>query len=428
MNTFRFPFVDISSPLAAWECTRQGMEVILFNSCNVGHEGFTYSPLWLTASAIPLGVGDTTVVGWCLDLLFLVSLGLVPPPRRMIELLIVLAATLSTTVVFALERANVDIMLFVLALATALLAGRGPMARLVGYSIALLSAALKYYPITVLIILFRERISIFVAVGLVALGSLVLFWAEYSVELAKGIPHAPHGPYNTGFFAAKNLPFLLGEVAGAALEPSSSAPLAARIVSGGLYLTLVCGCVAICWSLCGHLRRTLSGLTRFERVCLVIGSAVVVGCFFAGQSIVYRGVFLLLVIPGLLAITRQPDHELRNLSLGTSIVIVLLMWEECFRFALYRALEQSGASEILASEINILFWLIRELGWWWSVGVMLAVLVVFLADSPVLEAAASLFNRLALRAGPRLGAINCAEHRGFFRVWKPSQKPNGALH
>src|SRR5271165_2130398 len=214
VSPFRFPFLDTSAQLAAWECTRQGIEVILFNPCNVLGEGYASSPLWMAASAIPLGVGDTPIVGWCLDFLFLVSISLLPPPRRSIELFIILVATLSTTVVFALERANIDVMLFVLALATALLAEGSPIARRVGYSIALLSALVKYYPITVLIIVLRERISVCVTVGLIVLGTFALFWAEYHAELAEGIPYLAHGPYNTGFFAAKNLPFLLGEATG----------------------------------------------------------------------------------------------------------------------------------------------------------------------------------------------------------------------
>jgi hypothetical protein len=64
------------------------------------------SPLWIAASAIPLGAHDTTVVGWILDLVFLMSLSFLPSPRCLLELILVLAATLSTMVIFALERAN----------------------------------------------------------------------------------------------------------------------------------------------------------------------------------------------------------------------------------------------------------------------------------------------------------------------------------
>jgi len=98
---FRFPFLDISFPLAAWECSRQGIDVILSDPCDVLHRSFNYSPLWIAGAAIPLGVADTTAVGWVLDLLFILSLSLLPPPKRGCELALVVMATLSTMVVFA---------------------------------------------------------------------------------------------------------------------------------------------------------------------------------------------------------------------------------------------------------------------------------------------------------------------------------------
>jgi hypothetical protein len=43
----------------------------------------------------------------------------------------------------------------------------------------------------------------------------------------------------------------------------------------------------------------------------------------------------------------------RNFSFGTSVIIVLLMWGECFRLALHRALEHPGVPEILAGELDL---------------------------------------------------------------------------
>jgi hypothetical protein len=397
---FQFPFVDISGSLAAWECARAGADVILSDPCDVLHRGYTYSPLWMAASGIPLGVRDTTAVGWSLDLLFIVSLSLVPPPRRWPELVLVLMATLSTMVVFALERANPDILLFMLALMAGLLGEGRLVIRLLGYSVALLAALIKYYPITVLIIVFRERISILVAVLLIVVGSLVVFWANYHLEIARGFSNIPGGRYDTDLFAAKNLPFLMGMVAESAAEPSTFRALLGHITTVGLYAVLVAACAAICWRLLrlGELRAALTSLRRLERVLLVIGSAVVVGCFFAGQSIAYRGVFLLLVIPGILAISRVATRELRNLATGTGVVIVLLMWGECLRLALFGALERLNVSEDLASSLKMQFWLLRELSWWWAVSIMLAVLCDFLWDSPVVRRVSAAFDRLAERA------------------------------
>jgi hypothetical protein len=65
---------------------------------------------------------------------------------------------------------------------------------------------------------------------------------------------------------------------------------------------------------------------------------------------------------------------LRALRLGGAIVIVLLMWGECLR-------------QVLDGGFG--FWLLRELGWWWSVRVMLTLLADFLRESPVLRGASA---------------------------------------
>ena len=81
-DPFRFPFLDMSGALAAWECARQGIDVIVSDPCDVLKRPYNYSPIWMSWSGIPLGVADTPAVGWICGLLFLLSLGILPPPRR----------------------------------------------------------------------------------------------------------------------------------------------------------------------------------------------------------------------------------------------------------------------------------------------------------------------------------------------------------
>jgi hypothetical protein len=382
---FQFPFLDISGWLAAWECARQGIDVVSFDPCDMLFRGYGSSPLWLAAAGVPLGVANTTAVGWTLDIVFIASLGLLPPPQRLIELLLVLAATLSTMVVFALERANADVILFLLALAAGCLAERGPAARIIGYGLAVLSALLKYYPIMVLICLFRERIAVFAGVALAAAGALAVFWAAYHVEIVRGWAEISTGPYNTDLFAAKNLPFLIGILVENAAAPSRSAAAVGWAVTAGLYGGLAGAALAICRRLSrfAELRAAIAEFPDGERVLMVIGSAVIAGCFFAGQSIGYRGIFLLLVMPGLLTLSRSGVRQLRALCFGSALVIVLLMWGECLRQAL-----DGGFG----------FWLLRELGWWWSVSLMLALVAEFLRESPVLRSASAWLGRQPVRS------------------------------
>jgi hypothetical protein len=114
---------------------------------------------------------------------------------------------------------------------------------------------------------------------------------------------------------------------------------------------------------------------------------------------VWPGVFLLLVLPGLLGIARAADRKLRALARRTSIVIVLLMWGEFLRLSLSGALEEADLSPVAACGVPMLFWLTRELSWWWVVSVMLAIVAEFLRGSPVMLGLSALFARSAARVG-----------------------------
>ena len=235
-----------------------------------------------------------------------------------------------------------------------------------------------------------------------------VFWAEYHAEIVRGWANIPTGPYNTDLFAAKNLPFLIGLLVENAAAPSRFGAALGWVVTGGLYGGLAGAALAICRRLSrfAELRAAIAELPDGERVLMVIGSAVIAGCFFAGQSIGYRGIFLLLVMPGLLALSRSAVRELRALCLGSAIVIVLLMWGECLRQAL-----DGGFG----------FWLLRELGWWWSVSVMLALVADFLRESPVLQAASAWFGRQPVARGDRPGSRGSAA-----RAWA-ARRPRTAI-
>src|SRR5215469_11117 len=100
-------------------------------------------------------------------------------------------------VVFALERANADVLLFLLALAAGLLSECGLAARIIGYGLVLFAALLKYYPAVVFIILSRERPAVFAAVAMAITVLLAGFFAPLNADIMRGLANIPPGPYNT---------------------------------------------------------------------------------------------------------------------------------------------------------------------------------------------------------------------------------------
>jgi hypothetical protein len=382
--SFGLLFGDMEGLLAAWQCHRFGIDVVVVDPCDIVLRSFNYSPLWLIGSSLRLDVGATNAAGWACGFAFLLCLFLLPPPRRVRDVPIIVLATLSTMVAFAVERGNPDMIIFMLVLLAGYLALRSPGARVLAYFVALAAGLLKYYPITLLVLTFRERVATFLAVNFAALCCILVFAAIYRSELERGIPLIATGIYFGDMFAAKNLPFGIAQAVFAGSDPSS--PVSSRSVAFALYalMLLSCGANSVRMLKPADLRLALSSLTAHESMFLALGSVLIVGCFFAGQNVGYRGIFLLLVLPGLLAVAGTAvDGRTRALANITSALIVFVMWGEFFRTNLIVALRGLAADEGVVQTAWFAFWLVRELAWWWSISVLAAVTLYFLSESEV---------------------------------------------
>src|SRR5205814_6861007 len=69
-----------------------------------------------------------------------------------------------------------------------------------------------------------------------------------------------------------------------------------------------------------------------EAQFLAIGGLLMTACFFAGENVYYRGIFLLPALSGLVCLYRSAGDGAVRQHLGRMIAAVLfVMWEECFR-------------------------------------------------------------------------------------------------
>jgi hypothetical protein len=152
---FRFPFLDIHAVLAAAQCQRAGIDVYLSNPCDALGRLHVYSPLWLALTPSFLDTTATTAVGLALDLMFVLSLAIVIRPVSWGETLVIGLVALSPMTVYALERANCDLVVFLLILAGFALDTAPRRWRLGCYAFYLTAGLLKYYPLVLLVLLAR---------------------------------------------------------------------------------------------------------------------------------------------------------------------------------------------------------------------------------------------------------------------------------
>jgi hypothetical protein len=354
---FRTPFLDMQGVTSPVECHRLGYDVYVQNPCDVFHRPHNYSPLWLWLAVLPISTAWDNALGLGLVVLFLVALVFLPAGRdwRLITL-----ATISSTTMFALERANIDLLMFVMAMLVVRL-------RFIGYAVGLLAGMLKFCPIVLLVGAVRERAVVCFAIWALALGAIGLWFALDGTEIRRAIANiGSNSPFDDNVFGAQNLPFGIAAVLGL---PRSGA-MALEVLL--LLLMLMAG-LAIALA-----RRVLIDvLTEAEAAHLLIGAALLVTCFATAQNVSYRAIYFLFVLPALMASWR-----------GAAWVAVLLMWNSGLRLAINRAAAWFGISTAPDGVLHSAIWLLRELAWWAMITLLAALLLRLLWESQAVRQAA----------------------------------------
>jgi hypothetical protein len=130
----------------------------------------------------------------------------------------------------------------------------------------------------------------------------------------------------------------------------------------------------------------LDRLTEAERMALLAGGLLMLGCFFTAQNIGYRAIHLVLTLPALTALARLHAGRLWP---ATTYAVLALLWAQGWRNWIAGLID--GRAAFIGG------WLVREALWWWTITMMIALVLGLLARSEV--------GRLALGSLPaRRGA------------------------
>jgi hypothetical protein len=392
---FRLPFLDIHAVLAAAECHRHGVDVYVTNPCDVVGRLDGYSPLWLSIVPGSWGARDTLWVGTLLDVLFILSLPIVLRPRSTVQILLFAVAAFSPMTVFALERANIDIIIFLLVLCAAALYAAPRAYRLCSYAVILAAGLLKFYPVVLLALMARERWHRFLLPAIIAAALLLAFGLYAQADLGRALANIPPVPYFTNGFSATSLPYGLTE------HIADRPYLSHDLIGVALLSALVAMAAARTWRNLRFLGTTAIDWTEWEMILLAIGCLLLTACFFAAPNVDYRGIFFLLVLPGLVRLRRTADDAVVKHWLSWMIAATLfLMWKEFFRRSLY-ALLDFVPNERTHELVEAAFWLGREFIWWWLITGLAALALLQFWSLPLTKDGIAGFRRLRrLSANP----------------------------
>ncbi len=391
---FQTPFFDFEFLLTTARCWHQGIDVYVTNPCDVLDRPMNYSPLWLRlrflaidrAWSLPLGLGVT--VCFCLSLGFLV------PTNRWRDQVIIGLAAASSLVIYAVERCNVDVLVYLAAILAGFALAGTAMTRVVSYLLLMAMGLLKFYPFVALAVIVRERLAVCAALAGLAGAGIVAFVLAFREELGKVAQNLPDLPLFEEMLGARLLPAGLGLM----LKPLLGIDAAELIpvlplVIGLLFLGAACG--GALWLIYGtSCRAVLARFPARERAFLFIGAALLTGCFFAGPSAGYRAIHLLLVLPALLLIDDPATPVGLKLAARMTIMAIFVILVRGTVLSLTDWSDESAQISAVAASA----WLAYQLAWWWTVSMLMGFLgCLILASRAVQDAASLIAARLAGR-------------------------------
>jgi len=306
-------FVDSYAILASNDALAHGLDPYVPNPFDYFRRPHVYSHWWFTLGKLGLTRQDNGWLGLTLGGLFLLVAWWSLRPRSAGELGWCAAVLCSPPVLLALNRANNDLVVFLLlAPVVPILLLRQRSWRIASVLFVAFATGLKFYPaVASLVLLYGETRAEIRERGLIALLALSIV----GVSVAPDLLGAVKVPSPTGIltFGAMNLFETLG---------------CSNLVGLGLSLVVALLVMTFAWRSTLLKDWTISPAERGRWMHFVLGAALLTGCFFTGKNYAYRWVFALWLAPALWPWMTDPlaSRGFRRFARVTGILLLFSLW------------------------------------------------------------------------------------------------------
>jgi hypothetical protein len=313
-------FFDTRNLTAALECRRLGFDPLVESPCDPWGRPLNYPRVWLALRWLGLNQSHTTALGLLFVALFLGSIFVLVGRISLGRGILIAVAVCSPSVMFAIERANMDIVVFTL-LVLAVLAWRTRTrwGETVSPFVVLLGATAKIYPVFGLpAYLFVRRRG--AAVAAIVCAAIFLAYALITIGDIQAIARvAPQGDYHS--FGARILPaaiyhrFVPDRWQGGDLTKQLVAVVPVLVAAPFVWF---------------RGRRRLAepdqDADSSTRLAFYLGSLIFLGTFAIGNNFDYRLVFMLLTLPQLFDWVTDEADPRRWLAAITIAILLILLW------------------------------------------------------------------------------------------------------
>jgi len=346
-------FLDTFAILASNDAVARGLDPYAANPLDYFNRPHVYTHWWLGLREFGLTRAHNFELGLALVLGFLATALVFLRPRSGREVAWSLAILGSPPVLLACNRANNDLLIFILlaAVVPCLLDSRR-LVRLSATGFIVVAAGLKYFPAVAGLLLLagpmgeaRER-----RVRL-AIGCMALVWV--AVDLAPDLAAVGGlAPMARGLitFGAVHLPTALGFGAGE---------------TKGLILIAVVAATVFFWRCRWFEGWSPAVAENRERWHFVLGAALLTGCFFTGTSYGYRWVFAVWLAPWVWRVARDAaaPSAVRKLGAITGMLLLFSLWADSLVSAGLGLLAGRMAAETAVAVAEVFFVAEQPLTW-----------------------------------------------------------------
>ena len=313
-------FFDTRVVTAGLECRRLGMDPLVNNPCDPLGRPFNYPRVWLLLRYLGLGQSHTDVLAIVFIAAFLGALFFLFGRISLGEGAIVAAALCSPSVMFGVERANMDIVIFAfLVIAVVLWRRESALGEVASPVVVLLAALLKVFPAFGLLaypLVRRRRATV---AALLCMGVFAIYAIVTRSDIASIAHGTPQGQENA--YGVRILPvaiyhrFVPERWQGGAVIKQLLAAVPVLI------------CLPVVWRI-GRRRlpRLDAGAGNWRRLAFHLGALIFLGTFAAFNNFDYRLVFLLLMLPQLIEWTTSPSDPRGPLAATTTVGLLVLLW------------------------------------------------------------------------------------------------------
>lgn len=326
---YGFWFLDSFALLASNDALAHGLDPHANNPLDVFGRPHVYSHWWLWLGSLGLTRAHNLWLGlsWAVSFLGLALFWL--RPRNAGELGVFALVLCSPPLQLAVNRANNDLVVFILMLALVFCLTAAQRAwRWLGVLAIALAAGLKYYPAAAAMVLLagRRRCEIVARMSLMLLALLLVGWSiRHDLARLDGLLPQPEGLYS---FGASILLQMLD------LAPRS-------IIWFALSAALIAAPLG--W----RCRWLVPATAQREYLGFIVGAVLLTACFWAQVNFAYRWVFAVLLVPWLWRVMHNAvaPKWICQLAKMTFALLLIALW--------FEAVVYVGSAEILVNYMPV---------------------------------------------------------------------------